>query len=85
LAIRRLKIDRSFIERLLTGSDDESIVYAIIGLARSLGPGVLAEGVETSAQAEMLIRGGCDEAQGYFFGKAVRAEELASRYRSEKT
>jgi diguanylate cyclase (GGDEF)-like protein/PAS domain S-box-containing protein len=85
LAIRRLKIDRSFIERLLTGSDDESIVYAVIGLARSLGLAVLAEGVETSAQAELLIRGGCDEAQGYFFGKAVGAAELESRSCSETT
>lgn len=85
LAIRRLKIDRSFIERLMTGSDDEAIVQAVIGLARSLGLAVLAEGVETAAQAELLIREGCDEAQGYFFGKAVGPEELASRYCSGKT
>ncbi|RKT43709.1 bifunctional diguanylate cyclase/phosphodiesterase [Thiocapsa rosea] len=80
LAIRRLKIDRSFIERLMTRSDDEAIVQAVIGLARSLGLAVLAEGVETAAQAELLIREGCDEAQGYFFSKAVGPEELASRY-----
>ncbi|WP_296809449.1 bifunctional diguanylate cyclase/phosphodiesterase [Thiocapsa sp.] len=85
LAIRRLKIDRSFIERLMTGSDDEAIVHAVIGLARGLGLTVLAEGVETNAQAELLIRGGCDEAQGYFFGKAVGPDELASRYCSKKT
>ncbi|HSO81429.1 EAL domain-containing protein [Thiocapsa sp.] len=85
LAIRRLKIDRSFIERLMTGSDDEVIVQAVIGLARSLGLVVLAEGVETIAQAELLIREGCDEAQGYFFGKAVGPAELASRYCSRKT
>lgn len=85
VAIRRLKIDRSFIERLMTGSDDEAIVHAVIGLARSLGLAVLAEGVETAAQAELLIREGCDEAQGYFFGKAVGPEELASRYCSGKT
>ncbi|MFB1488099.1 MULTISPECIES: EAL domain-containing protein [unclassified Thiocapsa] len=85
LGIRRLKIDGSFIARLMTGSDDEAIVQAVIGLARSLGLAVLAEGVETAAQAELLIREGCNEAQGYFFGKAVGPAELASRYGSGKT
>ncbi|CRI65218.1 conserved hypothetical protein [Thiocapsa sp. KS1] len=80
LPIRRLKIDRSFVARLMSNADDAAIVRAVIGLAHSLGLAVLAEGVETSAQAELLIREGCDEAQGYFYRKAVGPAELASGY-----
>ncbi|NCC29286.1 MAG: bifunctional diguanylate cyclase/phosphodiesterase [Gammaproteobacteria bacterium] len=81
LAIRRLKIDRSFIDRLATSADDAAIVRAVIGLAHSLGLSVIAEGVETAEQAELLVREGCNEAQGYYFGKAVEPAELSSRYR----
>jgi diguanylate cyclase (GGDEF)-like protein/PAS domain S-box-containing protein len=81
LAIRRLKIDRSFIDRLTTSADDAAIVRAVIGLAHTMGLSVIAEGVETAEQAEVLVREGCNEAQGYYFGKAVEPAELSSRYR----
>jgi diguanylate cyclase (GGDEF)-like protein len=80
LPIRRLKIDRSFIDRSVTCADDAAVVSAIIGLAQSLGLAVLAEGVETPEQAALLVRNGCEEAQGFLYGKAVGPVELASLY-----
>lgn len=80
LPIGRLKIDRSFVERCVACADDAAVVNAVIGLAKSLGLAVLAEGVETREQAELLIRDGCEEAQGYLFDKAIGPTEFAARY-----
>ncbi|MEO5365665.1 MAG: EAL domain-containing protein [Magnetococcus sp. WYHC-3] len=65
LPIDTLKIDRSFVEELVSDEDDAAIVAAIISLARSLDLTVVAEGVETREQAEFLRRQGCDQLQGY--------------------
>lgn len=70
-----LKIDRSFVDGLGVDREDEVIVAAVIGLARSLGIAVVAEGVESRIQADHLLRLGCGWAQGYFFGKPVAPEE----------
>ncbi len=73
LPIDRVKIDRSFVMRCEADEDAATIVRALVGLAHSLGLGVVAEGVETSGQLEYLVGLGCDEAQGYFFAPAAPA------------
>jgi EAL domain-containing protein (putative c-di-GMP-specific phosphodiesterase class I) len=65
----RLKIDRSFIAELEHDPNDAAIVAAAITLAHNLGLLVVAEGVETAGQAERLIGYGCDELQGYHYGR----------------
>ena len=69
----KVKIDQSFIRDLDTKADSTVIIGAIIGLCRSLGMRVTAEGVETQAQLEFLQGQGCSEAQGYYFSKPVSA------------
>jgi diguanylate cyclase (GGDEF)-like protein/PAS domain S-box-containing protein len=70
---RVLKIDRSFVSGIGIRSDDETIVTTTLALARGLGLTVVGEGVETLEQAEFLTRGGCEELQGYLFGRPAPA------------
>lgn len=72
----RLKIDRSFIADLESNGNDLAITEGIIALARSLGLAVTAEGIETSAQLDILRRSGCSEGQGYLFSKPLSAEAM---------
>jgi diguanylate cyclase (GGDEF)-like protein/PAS domain S-box-containing protein len=74
----KIKIDRSFVRDLSADSDDSSIVLAIIGLAERLKMNVTAEGVETTAQAELLNTYGCPQAQGYLFSRPVSAEKIGA-------
>jgi len=76
--INAVKIDRSFIRDLDTSAGDAAIVGAVIGIARSLGLRVVAEGVETEDQMAFLQRRDCDEAQGFFFGRPVAADTLTA-------
>ncbi len=69
--IDSLKIDRSFVGRLGRDADDQAIVGAIVGLARSLGKGVVAEGIETAEQASRLREMGCELGQGFFYSQPV--------------
>ena len=69
LPIDCLKIDRSFVQDLERSSDSTAIVQAIIGMARQLNLGVIAEGVETAEELELLARLGCTRFQGYLFGR----------------
>jgi diguanylate cyclase len=75
--IDKLKIDRSFITELGARPDDASIVKAIVSLAHSLKLKVVAEGVETPAQLELLRSLGCDQYQGFYYSPAVPAAEFA--------
>jgi diguanylate cyclase (GGDEF)-like protein len=73
----RIKIDRSFVADIATQHDQIVVVQAVISIARALGMSVTAEGVETPIQKEFLQSLGCDEAQGFLFGKPVPFEQLA--------
>ncbi|WP_114946355.1 putative bifunctional diguanylate cyclase/phosphodiesterase [Microvirga calopogonii] len=68
-----LKIDRSFVDGLETDTDDAAIVKAVLSLGQSLDIRVVAEGVETAAQASFLREHGCDMGQGYHFGRPMPA------------
>jgi PAS domain S-box-containing protein len=71
-----MKIDRSFIGSITTQRDSRKIVAAIIGLGQSLDLEMIAEGVETEEQADMLVWLGCELAQGWRYGKAAPIEEI---------
>ncbi len=75
--IDKLKIDQSFVRDLDKQHADGAIVRAIIQMAHGLGFKTIAEGVETSTQLDYLRAHGCDEVQGYFFGRPVPANEFA--------
>jgi diguanylate cyclase (GGDEF)-like protein/PAS domain S-box-containing protein len=77
LAFNRIKIDKSFVHELGIDQSSFRIVQAILAMAHSLGMDVTAEGVETEAQFAMLHAQGCDEIQGFLFGKPVPNEEIA--------
>jgi len=77
----RLKIDRSFIMDLEQDTNDLAITEGIIMLARSLGLAVIAEGIETPTQLDILRSFGCGEGQGYLFGRPMLAEELGNLLR----
>src|SRR3954447_10789103 len=69
--IDTIKIDRSFVANLGRSNQDSAIVASVISMASALGLGVVAEGVESEAQADLLRELGCPMAQGYFFGPPV--------------
>jgi len=71
-----LKIDRSFVSEMTTQRDSRKIVAAIIGLGQSLDLEMIAEGVETEEQTDMLIWLGCEIAQGWRYGKAAAAADI---------
>ena len=74
LPVYKLKIDQSFVRGLPNNQDDAAIVKAIIGIAGSLHMKVIAEGVETKEQLAFLSALGCDEVQGYFYGRPLPAD-----------
>jgi EAL domain-containing protein (putative c-di-GMP-specific phosphodiesterase class I) len=78
MAIDTLKIDRSFVSELEHNADDVAIVQTIISMARSLRMNVIAEGVETCAQVELLKQSGCDFCQGYYFSKPQPLAEFSA-------
>lgn len=79
-----LKIDRSFVFEMEKNSDDASIVRAIIDLGAALDLTVLAEGVETKEQFELLKSYGCKRCQGYYFGPPVSAEQFSQQWLTER-
>ncbi len=76
LPINELKIDRSFVNDILTDEHDWLLAKSIINLCKSLSIPVVAEGVETKAQADRLAAHGCDIFQGYYFSKPLPKAEL---------
>ncbi len=79
LPVTTLKIDQSFVRQIGPGSSEDSIVSAIVAMARSLGLGLIAEGVEQELQARYLGRIGCHLGQGYLFACPL-SHEAAGRY-----
>ncbi len=77
LSIQKLKIDQTFIRDIATEPDDRAIISAVTAMAHKLRMKVIAEGVETEEQLAFLVAAECDEAQGYFFSKALPADELS--------
>ncbi|PCK12621.1 hypothetical protein CEY07_06315 [Bacillus safensis] len=76
LPIHRLKIDKSFIEDILSDSKSEQITGAIIAMGHQLSLEVIAEGVETFAQAQLLSTQGCDDLQGFYYAKPLPASDI---------
>lgn len=70
-AVDKLKIDQSFVKRLLQGPQDRAIVTAIIQMAKSLNLSTTAEGIEDEATRQILVELGCGQGQGYFFARPV--------------
>ncbi|WP_126173065.1 EAL domain-containing protein [Altericroceibacterium xinjiangense] len=78
-----IKIDRSFVQGIESDTDNDAIIRAVIHLGRSLGIKVVAEGIETDAQAACLLKASCDFGQGFLFSKAEpanRVPELVRRF-----
>jgi len=82
LPVQVLKIDRSFVHNMLTDEQDKAIVEGLIGLARSFDCLAVAEGVETAAQARMLLDMGCQVGQGEGIAKPMPAAEVAAWVRN---
>ena len=80
--IDTLKVDRSFINRLDVEDGDPVIVQTIVALAHNLGMQVVAEGIETSGQVELLKAMGCQYGQGYFFSRPVDGDSAGALLRA---
>jgi EAL domain-containing protein (putative c-di-GMP-specific phosphodiesterase class I) len=76
LPLDRLKIDRAFVQDILTDTCGGAIAQAIISLSRAMGLPVMAEGVESEEQREYLVALGCHTYQGYLFSRPVPVEEF---------
>lgn len=84
LPIDKLKIDMSFIKGIPANQNDATIVKSIIGLAKGMKLQIIAEGVETQAQAVFLMNNGCTYAQGYFYSKPLEAKKLEGLIEKQK-
>jgi len=78
--ITRLKVDQGFVRGMCGSAADAAIVHAVLSLGRSFGLGTIAEGVETEEQAETLRKSGCEEMQGYLFGRPMPTQEFSNRF-----
>ncbi len=76
LPAQELKVDRAFVTDLVTSADARAVVDAVIKLAHALGLRVVAEGVETQGQQQVLVSMGCDELQGYLFARPMSAQAI---------
>ncbi len=80
--VDRIKIAQEFVKDIGIDANDTAIVKASIGLARELGIGVIAEGVETADQVRLLHRWGCRQAQGFYFAAPMTPEDVLPLLRS---
>ena len=84
LDIDCLKIDQSFVRNLSPGSTDLTLCKAIIAMAHELGMQVVAEGVETEQQHQLLMAAGCDHGQGYWYGRPMPPAQFEAWVRARK-
>jgi len=82
--VDRLKLDQSFVRDLTSDPDDLAISRAVIAMGHGLRLDVIAEGVETEGQLALLAQNGCDEIQGYLFGRPAPADECVRMLREDK-
>jgi diguanylate cyclase (GGDEF)-like protein/PAS domain S-box-containing protein len=82
--IWRIKIDRSFVNRITNTVEDAAIVRSLIAMAHNLGLRVVAEGVETEAQAAFLLMESCEEAQGFLYARPLPAAEFGAYLRGRR-
>ncbi len=75
--VQRLKIDRSFVQRMLHDTGTAEVTQAIVHLGHALGMQVVAEGVETPQEEALLLRQGCDEIQGYLYSRPLPSRDMA--------
>jgi EAL domain-containing protein (putative c-di-GMP-specific phosphodiesterase class I) len=76
LPIYQLKIDQSFVRDIVSDASDQAIVRTIIAMAQSLDLDVIAEGVETKLQQQLLLKKGCLRYQGFMYGKPMPIEQF---------
>jgi EAL domain-containing protein (putative c-di-GMP-specific phosphodiesterase class I) len=77
LQTQTIKIDKSFVRDILNDRDDLALTKAVIGLARAFGRQVIAEGLESIEHGELLLRLGCEVAQGHFIARPMPPAEVA--------
>jgi EAL domain-containing protein (putative c-di-GMP-specific phosphodiesterase class I) len=82
--LSRIKIDRSFVQSITDNPEHAAIVRALIAMAHNLGLEVIAEGVETEAQAAFLLEERCQEAQGFLYAKPLPAGAFEDYLRSSR-
>jgi EAL domain-containing protein (putative c-di-GMP-specific phosphodiesterase class I) len=80
-----VKIDRAFVTDITTNTGDAAIAKAIIAMGHSLQLNVIAEGVETAEQLQLLRKSGCDQIQGFYFSRPVTADEFGGMLRARKS
>jgi EAL domain-containing protein (putative c-di-GMP-specific phosphodiesterase class I) len=80
LEVNRLKIDRSFVSNMMSNGKSVAIIATLIELARRIDLSILAEGIETHEQRDVLEAFGCNEGQGYLFGKPIPADEFCAAH-----
>jgi EAL domain-containing protein (putative c-di-GMP-specific phosphodiesterase class I) len=80
LPAEKLKIDKSFVRDMIDDRNDHAIVATIIGMGKTLGMLTIAEGVETRAQADALRKMGCDQVQGFLFGRPEPTDVFTGKW-----
>jgi diguanylate cyclase (GGDEF)-like protein/PAS domain S-box-containing protein len=82
--VSRIKIDRSFVARVTDDAENAAIVRSLIAMAHNLKLGIIAEGVETEAQARFLLEERCEEAQGFLYAKPLSAPDFETYLREQR-
>jgi EAL domain-containing protein (putative c-di-GMP-specific phosphodiesterase class I) len=82
--VSRIKIDRVFVAKISEDAQDAAIVRSLIAMAHNLGLGIIAEGVETAAQAAFLLNEQCEEAQGFLYAKPLPAAAFESYLKTKQ-